>query len=151
MIRMKDKHTPFPIHMKVLQQQVWTLVQPSTNKKPEWVFRTCTDCWCRNTTTDKWYFQILMLSNLKNNCSNNRKLKINVEIEFELFILPLCTFNKENSPLTKTYYLCCRCYESLVWCKISQFYCLLWISQKKEWPKPQPQPQVYRYIVFGDF
>ena len=29
---MKDKHTPFPIHMKVLQQQVWTLVQPSTNK-----------------------------------------------------------------------------------------------------------------------
>ena len=32
MIKMKDKHTPFPIHMKVLQQQVWTLVQPSTNK-----------------------------------------------------------------------------------------------------------------------
>ena len=29
---MRDKHTPFPIHMKVLQQQVWTLVQPSTNK-----------------------------------------------------------------------------------------------------------------------
>ena len=76
----------------------------------------------KNGISKSWCFQ-----NLKNNGSNNRKLKKNMEI----FILPLCTFNKVNSPPTKTQYISCRCYESLVWCKISQFYCLLWISQKK--------------------